>query len=101
LEHQGYKVGPATVYEDNQSAIKLAENGRSNSSRTRHIAIRYFFVSDRIKAGEIKVEYLKTTDMIADILTKPLQGALFRRLRSLLLNWDAQGEEDTTMDDEK
>jgi hypothetical protein len=101
LEHQGYKVGPATVYEDNQSAIKLAENGRSNSSRTRHIAIRYFFVSDRMKAGEIKVEYLKTTDMIADILTKPLQGALFRRLRSLLLNWDAQGEEDTTMDDEK
>jgi hypothetical protein len=86
LEHQGYKVGPATVYEDNQSAIKLAENGRSNSSRTRHIAIRYFFVSDKMKAGEIKVEYLKTTDMIADILTKPLQGALFRRLRSLLLN---------------
>ena len=88
LEHQGYKVGPATVYEDNQSAIKLAENGRSNSSRTRHIAIRYFFISDRMSAGEIKVEYLNTADMIADILTKPLQGALFRRLRSLLLNWN-------------
>ena len=100
LEQQGYTVGPATVYEDNQSAIKLAENGRSNSSRTRHIAIRYFFVSDKIASGEIKVEYLNTSDMIADILTKPLQGALFRRLRSLLLNWDAKGEENTTMDDE-
>jgi hypothetical protein len=101
LEQQGYTVGPATVYEDNQSAIKLAENGRSNSSRTRHIAIRYFFVSDKIASGEIKVEYLNTSDMIADILTKPLQGALFRRLRSLLLNWEERGEENTTMDDEK
>jgi hypothetical protein len=100
LEHQGYKVGPATVYEDNQSAIKLAENGRSNSSRTRHIAIRYFFISDRIASGEIKVEYLSTTDMIADILTKPLQGALFRRLRSLLLNWDTSCQEETTTDDD-
>jgi len=101
LEHQGYNVGPATVYEDNQSAIKLAENGKSNSSRTRHIAIRYFFISDRISSGEIKVEYLNTTDMIADILTKPLQGALFRRLRSLLLNWDTNCEDISTMDDEK
>jgi len=88
LEHQGYTVGPATVYEDNQSAIKLVENGRSNSSRTRHIAIRYFFLSDRVASGEIRVEYLNTSDMIADILTKPLQGALFRRLRGLLLNWN-------------
>ena len=100
LEHQGYKVGPATVYEDNQSAIRLAENGRSNSSRTRHIAIRYFFISDRIASGEIKVEYLNTTDMIADILTKPLQGALFRRLCSLLLNWDTSSQGKTPMDDE-
>jgi hypothetical protein len=100
LEHQGYKIGPATVYEDNQSAIKLAENGRSNSSRTRHIAVRYFFISDRIASGEIKVEYLNTTDMIADILTKPLQGALFRRLRSLLLNWDTSCQEESTLDDD-
>jgi hypothetical protein len=100
LEHQGYKIGPATVYEDNQSAIKLAENGRSNSSRTRHIAIRYFFISDKIASGEIKVEYLNTEDMIADILTKPLQGALFRRLRSLLLNWDTSCQEESTVDDD-
>ena len=88
LEGQGYNIGPAKIYEDNTSAIKLAENGRSNSSRTRHIAIRFFFISDRINSKEIVVEYMKTQDMIADILTKPMQGALFRRLRSLLLNMD-------------
>ena len=84
----GYDVGPATVYQDNQSTIKLVENGRSNSGRTRHIAIRYFFVANRIQTGEIKVEYMATGDMIADILTKPLQGSLFRRLRALLMGWD-------------
>ena len=88
LQHQGYTVGPAKIYEDNQSAIKLAQNGRSNSPRTRHIAVRYFFISDRMKSGEIAVEYLNTADMIADILTKPMQGAQFIRLRNLLLNWE-------------
>jgi Reverse transcriptase (RNA-dependent DNA polymerase) len=86
LEGQNYNIGAAKVFEDNQSAIRLAENGRSNSSRTRHIAIRYFFISDRIKSGEIMVEYLDTTHMIADILTKPLQGALFKKLRAQLMN---------------
>ena len=47
-----------------------------------------FFVTDRVKAGEIRVEYIHTDEMIADILTKPLQGEKFRNLRAALLNWD-------------
>ena len=87
LQHQGYNVGPAVIKEDNQSAIQLVNNGKSNSSRTRHIAVRYYFISDRIKSGEIVVQYLETSEMIADILTKPMVGAQFIRLRTLLLNW--------------
>ena len=87
-EGQGYKMGPATVYEDNMSTIKLAEKGRSTSERTRHISIRYFFIKDRISAGEIQIEHLSTKDMIADMLTKPLQGELFRAMRKQLLNWE-------------
>lgn len=87
LIHQGYEMGPATIYQDNTSAIALGQNGISNSDRTRHINIRYFFIKDRIDAGEIKMEYMPTKDMIADILTKPLQGEHFRRLRAKLLNW--------------
>ena len=55
-------------------------NGRSNSERTCHVDIRYFFLHD------IDIVYLPTTDMIADILTKPLQGELFKKLRKELLN---------------
>lgn len=84
---QGYDLGVTTVHQDNLSTMALAQNGQSNSERTRHINIRYFFVTDRIASREIELSHLGTSDMIADILTKPLQGNLFRKLRSQLMNW--------------
>ena len=84
---QGYNFPPATVYQDNQAAIRLSENGVASSSRTRHIDIRYFFIQDRIENGDIKVEYLNTKSMVADYLTKPLVGELFYKLRDLLLGY--------------
>jgi hypothetical protein len=89
LLDQGYDVGASKVYQDNQSTIAMVKNGRSNSARTRHIAIRFYFVADRVASKEISVEYMRTGDMVADILTKPLQGQLFIRLRELLLNWSS------------
>lgn len=83
---QGYKVGPAIVYEDNQSAIAMVKNGKSQSERTRHIAVRFYFIADRVANKEIKIEYMETGKMIADILTKPITGNLFFRLRAGLLN---------------
>jgi hypothetical protein len=88
LLEQGYDMGPARVFQDNLSTIALAERGNSNAERTRHIAIRFFFVKDRIEAGEVAMEHLSTTMMVADLLTKPLQGEQFRRLRKFLLNWE-------------
>ena len=84
---QGYKDHPATVMQDNEAAIKLAENGYSSALRTRHINIRYFFVKDRIARGEIEIQYCPTKLMIADCLTKPVQGQLFLELRDLLLGY--------------
>lgn len=85
---QGYVMGPATLFQDNMSTITLANKGRSTSDRTRHIHIRYFFVKDRVNSGEVKIEYKHTKMMLADLLTKPLQGDLFRVMRQELLNWE-------------
>jgi len=82
---QGYDMGPAKLFQDNMSTIAMANRGASNSSRTRHIAIRYFFIKDRIDSGEVMVEHLGTDLMLADILTKPLQGELFQRMRAGLM----------------
>jgi len=70
---------PAKVFQDNMSAIRLFQTGKCSSSlRTRHIAIRFYFVKDRMDRGEIAVSF-------ADILTKPLQGAKFKELRAKLM----------------
>jgi hypothetical protein len=87
LEAQGYKIDDSKIYQDNQSTILLAKNGRGSSSkRTRHINIRYFFVTDRVKRKEVSVEYCPTGEMNADFFTKPLQGVLFRKFRDRIMN---------------
>ena len=68
----------------------MENNGRGSSGkRKRHIAITYFFIAYRISNKELRVEYYPTGDMVADFFTKPLQGALFRSLRDIILNIDS------------
>jgi Reverse transcriptase (RNA-dependent DNA polymerase) len=87
LKAQGFEVTDNVVYQDNQSAILLEKNGtRSSGKRTRHLDIRYFFITDRIDKKEVRVEYCPTELMRADPHTKPLQGRLFREHRDWLLN---------------
>ena len=87
LEAQGYGVKDAKLYQDNQSTMLLAKNGRASSGkRTRHINIRYFFVADRVKSGEVSIDYCPTGEMVGDFFTKPLQGILFRKFRATILN---------------
>jgi hypothetical protein len=85
---QGYvDIKPLILFQDNTSTIAMMLKGKSTSKRTRHINIRYFFVKDRIEVTkEVEVQYLPTDEMVADILTKPLQGEKFRYLRKKLLN---------------
>ena len=86
LEAQGYTLPPSIIFQDNMSAISLLKTGKSQSStRTRHIAIRFFFIKDRIESREISVQYINTDHMIADILTKPLQGTKYKQLRLQLM----------------
>jgi hypothetical protein len=89
LQAQGYVADQSLVAQDNLSAMLLENNGRASSSkRTRHINIRYFFVTDRIKAGEVRVAHCPTDDMIADYFTKALQGTKFRQFRDFIMNVD-------------
>ena len=90
LKAQGYEVTENIIlYQDNKSSIFLEKNGKASSSkRTRHNAIRYFFVTNRIAKGELTVEWCPTADMIADFMTKPLQGALFHRFRDIVMGID-------------
>jgi hypothetical protein len=83
---QGYDIKPAKVFQDNQSTIASIKNGSANGNNTRHINIRYYFATDKVKNKEIEIQYLNTEEMLADLLTKPLQGKRFTMLRKKLMN---------------
>ena len=87
MEGQGYVINDNVVYQDNQSSI-LLENNRQQSStkRTRQLNIRYFFVTDRVRARQLRIEFCPTGGMWADIHTTPLQGATFLKFRKLIPN---------------
>jgi hypothetical protein len=79
------QMDPTTQYEDNQACIKIAES-RICSAKTRHIKVQYHYIKQLIQDKEIKMTYLPTCDMIADIMTKALNRELFIKLRDKLLN---------------
>jgi hypothetical protein len=49
-------------------------------SRTKHIEVRYHFLRDNVEEGNIDLIHLPTEKQLADILTKPLDQAIFARL---------------------
>ena len=86
LMAQGYGVTQNLLLKDNQSSILLERNGKASSGkRTRHINIRYFFITDRVSMKEVEIEWCPTKEMVADLMAKPLQGSHFRRLRDLIM----------------
>ena len=86
LMGQGYKVKRSILFQDNESAIKMQANGyMSRGERSRHIDIRYFFVKDVLQREGIEIKHCKTEMMTADFFTKPLQGKLFKKIRSEIM----------------
>ena len=62
---------PTDLFSDNQSAIALAKNPVSHA-RAKHIDLRHHFVREAIQDKVIWVQYIPTTEMTADSLTKAL-----------------------------
>jgi hypothetical protein len=86
LLEQGYGIVENLLLQDNKSSILLERNGKASSGkRTRHINIRYFFITDRVNMKEVSIEWCPTKDMVADFMSKPLQGSHFKRLRDIIM----------------
>ena len=88
MEAQGYKISDNILFQDNQSAIKLEENGkRSSTGNTRHVNITYFYVKDLVDKKQVRVLYCPTGLMLADFFTKPLQGKLFNFFSNIVMGY--------------
>ena len=89
LEAQGHKINENYFEQDNESAIKLEKNGRMSAGpKSRHVNIRHFWIKDRSKDNNIVIRHCPTLQMLADFFTKPLQGALFRKFRDVILGYN-------------
>ena len=65
------------VLEDNHGAKALIENPLI-SARSKQIEVRFHFIRDLFRAGKISVEYVKSAEQHADILTKALSRINFQ-----------------------
>ncbi|CAM8915543.1 unnamed protein product [Rhodiola kirilowii] len=81
LKHK--QEGPMKIMCDNKSAIALAKNPVFHG-RSKHIGIRYHYIRELVKDGEIELEFCKTDEQVADIFTKGLSSDKFELFRYML-----------------
>ena len=67
---------PFTIFCNNQSTCIIAKSD-TVSSRTKHIDVRHHFIRQHISNSTFSTIWIPTTDMTADIFTKPLSLVLF------------------------
>ena len=78
------QVGPTTIYVDSTSTKAIAEKV-ADTKKSKTIEVRYQYVHDLIKRGVITLRHVATTEMIADIFTKPLPRDTFEKFRQKLV----------------
>ncbi|XP_055840392.1 uncharacterized protein LOC129908114 [Episyrphus balteatus] len=65
---------------DNSAAVRLSQNPEFHR-RTKHIAIKHFFIREKVIEGQIMVQQISTEHQLADVMTKPLPS--HHRLKTL------------------
>ena len=85
LEELGYpSTSPTLVHEANKSTITIISNG-NDKGRTKHMDIHYHYVQELVERKQLSVNYCPSPQMIADMLTKPLDIKNFNSHRTKLL----------------
>ncbi len=95
IQSQGYAAECVGLYQDNISAQLLMKNGRfSSGKKTKHIKAKFFFIKDKVDDREMHVIDYPTENMWSDVLTKLLQGMVFKKMRAALMNCSVNYKED-------
>ena len=75
-----------TVFEDNKGCIDLVKTPRMRP-QTKHIALKYHHFRKHIIDKTISIQYIETSEQVADIFTKALPDIQFLKLRKSLTGY--------------
>lgn len=78
---------PPILWCDNLGATYLTSNSVYHS-RTKHMAVDFHFVQDRVAAKALQVQFCHNNEQLANIFTKPLVFDKFSNLCSSLIVYD-------------
>jgi len=81
----GFVCDNCILYEDNQSAIKIINGGIETMQKTKYMRVRIAHVKEIIEQGSVEIRYCPIEEMVVDILTKPISGKQFKKLRDMML----------------
>ena len=73
------------IFTDNQASMEWSKNAGQHQ-RTKHVALKYFFVRDIVRDRVVKIRYISTKENVADILTKSPSKQIFSYLQPRLMN---------------
>jgi hypothetical protein len=74
---------PITLHYDNTNVISVSKNLVLHS-KMKHIPIKYHFLKEQVTNRVVQLNYIPSTEQIADIFTKPLAKTPFEYLRQKL-----------------
>lgn len=74
----GMPASALKIFCDNQSALALLKSPVL-SPKTKHIDIKYHFARHHVMRKAVVFEYIPTDQMVADVLTKALSAAKFKK----------------------
>jgi len=75
-------MGATTIFCDNQAAIAIAKNPVADT-RSKQIDIRFHYVRELVERDELHAQYIPTSTMLADGLTKALSPVNIARFHTL------------------
>ena len=74
------------VFEDNEGAAEIATVHKFRP-RTKHIHLKYHHFREHVNSGLVWIVKVATDEQLADMFTKPLGLALFRKHRKGIMGW--------------
>lgn len=80
------KPPPPSLLQGDNSSSQTTANSAGPTKRSKYISIRYHYIRDQIRRGEIKLQHVPSAKLIADIFTKPLPRTQFSYLAKQIVH---------------